>query len=456
LVAEENYVVDEDTMLNVSAPGVLSNDTAVFGTNLTAVLVTGPTNGTLNLGSDGSFTYLATTNFNGKDSFTYQALDGQTNLGTARVVITVNPINDPPVLPFQSDRTITELQTLTVTNTATDVEVPPEDLSYTLLNPPDGAAIDSDGVITWTPSITQAPSTNAIITVVTDDGQPPLSATNSFLVFVRDINALPILPPQSDRTVDELTLLVVTNTASENNILPLSLVYRFLAAPLDATIDSNGIISWTPSEDAGPGSYTISTVVTDTVSLLSATNSFMVTVNEVNTAPVFGFPGDIIISTGQTFSVFNGASDSDKPANALSYELLVSPTNASIDSNGLITWVPPSDQVPSTNLFRTIVTDYNPLAVNAQHLSATNSFTVTVLPPGMPPIIQAFSVADGTATVTWSAVIGSTYRLQSKEDLSDTNWTDVVPDILATSNSVSATNAFGASQTRFYRIYQVQ
>ena len=360
------------------------------------------------------------------------------------------------ILPPQADRTIAESATLVVTNRAIDLEVPPENLSYVLLNAPDGAGIDGDGVITWTPSATQAPGTNAIITVVSDDGQPPLSATNSFLVFVRDTNATPVLPLQSDRTIDEQAPFIVTNAASENNVFPFNVSYQLTGSPVDATIDRNGIIRWTPSEDAGPGNYGITTIATDTDSLLTATNSFLVTVNEINTPPALPFLGNIVISAGQKFTVSNEAIDLDKPANGLTYQLLVSPTNASIDSNGLVTWVPPSDQVPSTNLFITVATDYNPFAVNAQHLSATNSFTVTILPPGMPPIIEAIAVSDGVAAITWSAIIGGTYRLQSKDDLSDTNWTDIVPDILATTNSASATNACGTSQTRFYRIYQVQ
>ena len=456
LVAEDNYASAEDTPLSVSAPGVLANDTGVFSTNLMAVLMSSPANGILNLNSNGGFIYTPSTNYNGSDSFTYQAFDGQTNLGTVVVRITVNSVNDAPVLPTQPNRTISELATLIVTNIATDVDLPPDNLTYSLLNPPEGAAIDGSGVITWTPLLTQGPATNTITTVVTDNGLPPLSATNSFTVFVRDINSLPILPSQPDRTVNELTLFVVTNTATENNILPLNLAYQFVNAPFDATIDSSGIIRWTPSEDAGPGTYPMTTIVTDTDSSLTATNSFLVTVNEVNNAPVLPFQKNVIISGGTIFSVFNGASDSDKPANTVTYQLLTSPNTASIDPNGQILWTPASNQVPSTNLFRTKVTDFNPFAVNAQHLSATNSFTVTVLPSGLPPIIEAITVDNGTATITWSSVTGRTYRLQSTDDLDTPNWTDVLPDIIAAGNSASATNAVGPSSTRFYRILQIQ
>src|SRR5207244_3160315 len=73
------------------APGVLGNDTDVDGNGLTAVLVTGPTHGTLTLNSDGGFIYIAETNYSGSDSFTYKANDGTADSGNAKVTITVIP-----------------------------------------------------------------------------------------------------------------------------------------------------------------------------------------------------------------------------------------------------------------------------------------------------------------------------------------------------------------------------
>jgi hypothetical protein len=51
---------------------------------------------------------------------------------------------------------------------------------------PTGAAITSGGLFTWTPTLAQAPSTNIIIIRVTDSGIPPLSASRSFTITVRD------------------------------------------------------------------------------------------------------------------------------------------------------------------------------------------------------------------------------------------------------------------------------
>ena len=79
LVVEDYYNALEDTPLTVGASGVLTNDTGLSGGPLTATVVNGPANGTLlSFSPDGSFTYLAATNFVGTDSFTYRAFDGST------------------------------------------------------------------------------------------------------------------------------------------------------------------------------------------------------------------------------------------------------------------------------------------------------------------------------------------------------------------------------------------
>jgi hypothetical protein len=86
------YRVSENTPLTVTHPGVLSSGTDLYGTNLTAALVAGPTNGILNLGADGGFSYLPAPGFTGADGFTVQASNDQDPLGTLRVAITVVPV----------------------------------------------------------------------------------------------------------------------------------------------------------------------------------------------------------------------------------------------------------------------------------------------------------------------------------------------------------------------------
>jgi hypothetical protein len=95
----DGYSTNEDTPLNVTAPGVLGNDTDPDpGATLTAVLVSGPSSAlSFTLNADGSFSYTPAPNFSGSDSFTYKARDN-TNLDSnvATVSITVNPVADGP------------------------------------------------------------------------------------------------------------------------------------------------------------------------------------------------------------------------------------------------------------------------------------------------------------------------------------------------------------------------
>src|SRR5213076_2798618 len=96
IVADDSYTTPEDTTLTVSAPGVLANDSDVDGDPLTAILISGPVHGTLTLNSNGGFSYTPALNYNGPDTFTYKANDGQADSAPATVSITVTPVNDPP------------------------------------------------------------------------------------------------------------------------------------------------------------------------------------------------------------------------------------------------------------------------------------------------------------------------------------------------------------------------
>lgn len=102
-VAVDDTFLLTGSSLFVAAPGVLENDSDVDGDPLTAVLVTGVSHGTLNLATDGSFTYTPGASFSGLDAFTYRAHDGigESNLATVTIkfpepaVFTVNSLIDP-------------------------------------------------------------------------------------------------------------------------------------------------------------------------------------------------------------------------------------------------------------------------------------------------------------------------------------------------------------------------
>ncbi len=90
-----------------------------------------------------------------------------------------------PSFPPIPNQTVIAGQTLLVTNAASDPDSPPELLSFSALNAPANATVDPlSGVFTWRPTIAQSPLVTRVQLKVEDNGQPPLSATQSFWVTV--------------------------------------------------------------------------------------------------------------------------------------------------------------------------------------------------------------------------------------------------------------------------------
>jgi len=105
---DDAYTVDQDSTLDVIAPGILGNDQKVTGKegrdrlDLSAQLLAGVSNGDLALSSDGAFTYLPNPTFVGDDSFTYNVYDNVAISGVATVTltVTVTGVNKAPVASF--------------------------------------------------------------------------------------------------------------------------------------------------------------------------------------------------------------------------------------------------------------------------------------------------------------------------------------------------------------------
>jgi hypothetical protein len=88
---DDDYEVDEDgTLIVNSNDGVLANDNDPDMDPLSVLpVISVPSNGTLTLNADGSFTYIPFAHFNGTDSFTYEVSDGKGGFATAIVTINV-------------------------------------------------------------------------------------------------------------------------------------------------------------------------------------------------------------------------------------------------------------------------------------------------------------------------------------------------------------------------------
>ncbi len=88
-VSDEYFVV-RNTATAVAAPGVLGNDSDPNLDALSALLVTATEHGVVSLDPDGSFTYEPETGFEGTDSFTYVADDGEFQSEVATVSLVVH------------------------------------------------------------------------------------------------------------------------------------------------------------------------------------------------------------------------------------------------------------------------------------------------------------------------------------------------------------------------------
>ena len=141
----DNYNAIEDELLTVNAAlGVLLGDTDAELDPLTASLVSQAAHGTVNLNADGSFTYQPDENYNGPDSFTYQAFDGDQFSVETTVTLNIAAVNDPPVTSNDTYFMI-ESEVLNVSSSSgvlvNDFDVESSSLSAALQTGPSNALI---------------------------------------------------------------------------------------------------------------------------------------------------------------------------------------------------------------------------------------------------------------------------------------------------------------------------
>ncbi len=311
-----------------------------------------------------------------------------TDIGADEIPDGSTPQNSPPTLSPIADQTADAGQTVSVTAHASDSDTPAQTLTFRLVQAPSGATIGaSSGVFTWATSSSQSSSTNRVTVAVDDSGNPSMSATQSFTITVRALpppNTAPALDPIPDQSVDAGQTVSVTAHASDSDTPAQTLTFRLVQAPSGATIDaSSGVFTWATSSSQSSSTNRVTVAVDDSGNpSMSATQSFTITVRALpppNTAPALDPIPDQSVDAGQTVSVTAHASDSDTPAQTLTFRLVQAPSGATIDaSSGVFTWATSSSQSSSTNRVTVAVDDSgNP------SMSATQSFTITVraLPP---------------------------------------------------------------------------
>ncbi|MEM4358198.1 MAG: tandem-95 repeat protein [Candidatus Pacearchaeota archaeon] len=324
VIQNDVYNTNEDNILTVpTAQGLLVNDSDIDIDILSAILVTNVSNGVLTLNSDGSFTYIPNANFNGIDSFTYVANDGEANSNIATVTINVVPVNDAPYLiTLIPDVTFDEdsyNDSLDMTNYFADVDNATLVYSFTSNN--------SNVIVTFVGTrvnITANPNWNGIaeVTLIASDGE--YSANDTIIVTVNPVPdyGVSITATPSSQTVGLLEPAIYTinitniGDTQDNFNLTIQNINNADQAILNETttpmLNQGGsyIVSLTVS-DSNPGVYIVNVIATSnsntSISNITSTTTSVVT---LDTGWIFNSTVNGTFYVSQSTGIFNNINDS--------------------------------------------------------------------------------------------------------------------------------------------------
>jgi len=376
------YSVAEDALLTVAAPGVLSNDSDVDGDPLSALLVSGAAHGTLSLSAGGSFDYLPALNYNGSDSFSYQAYDGSAMSAVTIVTITVTPVND-------ADVEGTALTAVLGGGAAHGTVAVGGDGSFTYT--PDA---NYHGPDSFTYSVSDGSLSSGVATVTltvapVNDG--PVATPNTYSVAEDSILTEPavtgVLANDTDGDGDPLIAVLVSGPT--NGVLSLNADGSFVYVP---AADYNGPDSFTYKATDG--------------TLQSGSVTVSLTVTPVNDAPSAGSDsystnGALPLNVAAPGLLAN---DTDEEGDLLTAVLVSGPAHGTLTLNadGSFTFVPDSGYSGSDSF------TYSASDGSASSAPATVNLSVNMT--NLVPVAtgDTYSVAeDGVLTVPAPGVLGN-------------------------------------------------
>jgi VCBS repeat-containing protein len=382
VATNDTFSTDEDVTLVVLAPGVLGNDTDADGDSLVAIVVSNPTNGTLILNGNGSFSYTPNANFNGTDNFTYKANDGAADSNVATATITVNAVNDAPAA--NNDAYTTDFNTTLTVNAALGVLSNDTDADGNVLtailetSTSNGTlTFNADGSFTYTPNggfsgadsfsykANDGTADSNVATVTINVGAAPNVApvANDDAYATNEDTPLPVAAPGvlgNDTDANGDPLVATLGSAPTNGVLVFNSDGSFTYTP-NANFNGADGFSYTASDGRGG----------------SDTATVTITVNAVNDAPV---ANNDSATTNQDVAVTVNvlANDSDPDGDTLTISGLTPGANGStsLTMGGVL--YTPNAGFSGVDSFSYTVSDGN-------GGSATAQVTVTVNPTTPPP-----------------------------------------------------------------------
>ena len=379
-----NVSVDEDTTLmgTLTATDV-ENDTLTYSKS------SDPAHGTATVASNGAYTYTPVANYNGTDSFTYTVSDSNGGSDTRTVNITVNSVND---MPMVSDVYANMDEDAVLTDTLAASDIDGDTLIFSKAsNPAHGTAtVATNGAYTYTPAANYDGTDSFTYTV--SDGNGGM-VTRTVTVTIRSINDLPI-SNNINASVDEDNTLTGTLTATDGDGDALTFSKIDDPSHGTATVASDGGYTYTPTANYnGTDSFTFA-VSDGKGSVIRTVN---ITINPVNDTPTAN-DVDAVVDEDTTLTGTLNGSDIDE--DTLTFSKAGNPVHgtASVTSDGAYTYTPEVNY-NGTDSFTYTVSD-------GKGGNVTKTVHITVYSINDIPVVNDVSVSvneDNTLTGTLTA-----------------------------------------------------
>ena len=250
-------------------------------------MVSGNLTGMTLHGTTGAFSWTPTEAQDGSQVVVFRAVDNHGLAGADRTItITVNEVNDPPVLVNPGNKSVNEKTAVTLTLSATDGDNAAgvtDTVSYSIVSGYlNGMTLDSgSGAFSWTP--TESQDGPRVVVFRATDSHNLTGADQTVTITVNEANDPPVLASPGNRTLDERTRVNVTLTANDGDIVAgvadtvnYSIVSGSLAGmTLNAT---TGVFNWTPTE-AQDGQFSVVFRATDNHNAVSTDQTVTFTVH---------------------------------------------------------------------------------------------------------------------------------------------------------------------------------
>ena len=379
VAVDDSFSTTEDTAVGGN---VVANDTDPDEDALSAARGTGPANGTLVLGADGSFTYTPNADFTGTDSFTYTVSDGNGGSDTGTVVLTIDDVNDAPIARGDAYG-IDEDTTLTVGLPGVlgnDTDTERSALTAVLVTDVSNGTLtlNANGTFTYTPSANYH-GVETFTYKANDGTQDSEPATVS--IRVNPVNDPPTAADDAFATSEDAAVNgdVLTNDRDVDGN-PLSAAAGTAPAHGTLVLNANGSFTYTPNADF-TGADAFSYTVTDGNGG-SAVGNVTVTVNGANDAPVAKADMTTVSEDSANNAVDVLANDVDADGDALTVTAVTQGAHGSVAVAGGGVSYTPAPNFTGTDSFTYTIGD-------GQGGVATAAVDVAVTPANDAPAANA-------------------------------------------------------------------